>query len=105
MLSGVATSQTTAPSPILNNQINLGEIFSEQALNVQTVTDGVTASTTAQANGVSIGVANADASATSNQTNQGAVYAHGVVNIGADGGATTTVNTTCLLYTSDAADE
>ena len=46
MLSGVATSQTTSPSPVLNNQINLGEIFSEQTLNVQTVSEGVTASTT-----------------------------------------------------------
>ena len=44
MLSGVATSQTTSgstgPSPVLNSQINLGEIFSEQTLNVQTVSDG-----------------------------------------------------------------
>ena len=101
MLSGVATSpaafaQTVSPSPVLNSQVNLGEIFTEQSLNVQTVSDGVTASTTAQANGVSIGVTNADASATSNQDNQGTVYAHGVVDIGANAGTSSAVRTTAV---------
>lgn len=101
ILSAVVTSQpayaqTTSPSPVLNNQINLGELFSEQTLNVQTVSDGVTASTTAQANGVSIGVTNAEASADSTQENQGKVYAHGVVNVGADAGAASAVRTTAV---------
>lgn len=100
MLSGVATSpasaQATSPSPVLNSQINLGEIFSEQTLNVQTVSDGVTASTTAQANGVSVGVTNADASVTSDQTNQGAVYGHTVVDVGANAGATSALRTTAV---------
>lgn len=100
MLSGVATSQTTSgstgPSPVLNSQINLGEIFSEQTLNVQTVSDGVTASTTAQANGVSVGVTNADASVTSSQDNKGVVYGHGVVDVGADAGASSAVRTTAV---------
>lgn len=100
MLSGAATSlayaQATSPSPVLNNQVNLGEIFSEQTLNVQTVSDGVTASTTAQANGVSIGVTNADATATSNQDNQGTVYGHTVVDVGADAGASSAVRTTAV---------
>jgi hypothetical protein len=94
MLSGVATSQTTNPSPVLNSQINLGEIFSEQTLNVQTVSDGVTASTTAQANGVSVGVTNADAAVTSNQDNKGVVYGHALVDVAADGGAASAVRTT-----------
>ena len=96
MLSGVATSQTLSPSPVLNNQINLGEIFSEQTLNVQTVSEGVTASTTAQANGVSVGVTNADASVTSQQDNQGRVYGHAVVNIGANAGEAAAVRTTAV---------
>ena len=96
MLSGVATSQTTTPSPVLNNQINLGEIFSEQTLNVQTVSDGVTASTTAQANGVSVGVTNADAAVTSNQDNKGVVYGHGLVDVGANAGASSAVRTTAV---------
>ncbi len=95
MLSGAATSQTL-PSPVLNNQVNLGEIFSEQTLNVQTVSDGVTASTTAQANGVSVGVTNADASITSNQTNQGTVYGHTVVDVGVNAGASSAVRTTAV---------
>lgn len=96
MLSGAATSQTLSPSPVLNNQINLGEIFSEQTLNVQTVSDGVTASTTAQANGVSVGVTNADASITSNQTNQGSVYGHTVVDVGVNAGASSAVRSTAV---------
>lgn len=96
MLSGVATSQTVTPSPVLNNQLNLGEIFSEQTLNVQTVSDGVTASTTAQANGVSVGVTNADAAVTSYQDNQGTVYGHTVVDIGANAGASSAVRSTAV---------
>ena len=99
ILAAVATSpaaRAQQTSPVLNNQINLGEIFSEQALNVQTASDGVTASTTAQANGVSIGVTNADASVTSTQENQGKVYAHGVVDVGADAGAAAAARTTAV---------
>lgn len=100
MLSGVATSlafaQTVTPSPVLNNQINLGEIFSEQTLNVQTVSEGVTASTTAQANGVSVGVTNADAAVTSYQDNKGKVYGHTIVDIGANAGDAAAVRTTAV---------
>jgi hypothetical protein len=96
MLSGVATSQTLPSSPVLNSQVNLGEIFSEQTLNVQTVSDGVTASTTAQANGVSMGVTNADAAINSDQTNQGSVYAHGVVDVAANMGAAGAVRSTAV---------
>ena len=96
MLSGVATSQTLTPSPVLNSQINLGEIFSEQTLNVQTVSDGVTASTTAQANGVSVGVTNADASVRSSQDNQGKVYGHTIVDIGGSGGAASALRSTAV---------
>lgn len=96
MLSGVATSQTVTPSPVLNNQLNLGEIFSEQTLNVQTVSDGVTASTTAQANGVSVGVTNADADVTSTQDNQGSVYGHTVVDVGVSAGASSAVRSTAV---------
>lgn len=96
MLSGVATSQTTTPSPVLNNQINLGEIFSEQVLNVQTVSDGVTASTTAKANGVSVGVTNADAAVTSNQDNKALVSGYGAVDVASNAGASTAVRTTAV---------
>jgi len=60
------------------------------------MSDGVTASTTAQANGVSIGVTNADASASSNQENQGLVNAHSAVSIGAYAGGASAVRTTAV---------
>ncbi|WP_454758985.1 holdfast anchor protein HfaD [Caulobacter segnis] len=98
ILSGAVTSpayaQTTSPSPVLNNQLNLGEIFSEQTLNVQTVSDGVTASTVAQGTGISGGVTNADVAVTSNQENQGAIYAHTIVDVGANAGAASAVRST-----------
>jgi len=100
MLSGVATSpafaQAVTPSSVLNNQLNLGEIFSEQTLNVQTVTDGVTASATAQGTGLSGGVTNADVSATSYQDNQGKIYGHAIVDVGANAGATSAVRSTAV---------
>jgi len=95
MLSGVATSQT-APSTVLNNQINLGDVFAEQTLNVETVTDGFSASTIAPANSALISVQNTDASMTSNQENSGAVLAHGVVNVGTNGGANSNFTTTAV---------
>lgn len=95
MLSGVATSQT-APSTVLNNQINLGDVFAEQTLNVETVTDGFSASTIAPANSVLISVQNTDASMTSNQENSGAVLAHGVVNVATHGGNNSNVTTTAV---------
>ncbi|WP_419252092.1 holdfast anchor protein HfaD [Caulobacter sp. ErkDOM-YI] len=95
MLSGVATSQT-APSTVLNNQINLGDVFAEQTLNVETVTDGFSASTIAPANSALISVQNTDAAMTSNQENAGAVLAHGVVNVGANGGNNSNFTTTAV---------
>lgn len=102
MLSGVATSQT-APSTVLNNQINLGDVFAEQTLNVQTVTDGFSASTTAPANGAFVSVQNADAAMTSYQENQGQVLAHGVVNVATDGGATSNITTAAVGNSGTAA--
>jgi hypothetical protein len=95
MLSGVATSQTL-PGQVLNNQINLGEIFSEQTLNVQSVSEGFSATTTAPANSAFVSVQNADATMTSNQENYGQVTAHGVVNVAANGGANSNITTTAV---------
>lgn len=95
MLSGAATSQTL-PSQVLNNQINLGDVFAEQTLNVETVTDGFSATTTAPANSAFVAVQNTDATLSSNQENAGAVLAHGVVNVGTNGGANSNVTTTAI---------
>jgi hypothetical protein len=91
ILSGVATSQTT--SPVLNNQINLGDVFSEQTLNVQTVSEGFSATTTAPANSALVSVQDADATMTSNQDNSGVVLAHGVVNLTGVAGAGSNMTT------------
>jgi hypothetical protein len=95
MLSGVATSQT-APGEVLNNQIKFGDLFSEQTLNVQTVSEGFSATTTAAANSAFISAQRSDATVTSNQENYGQALAHGVVNVGANGGATSNVTTTAV---------
>ncbi|ALL12649.1 holin [Caulobacter henricii] len=95
MLSGVATSQT-APSTVLNNQINLGDVFAEQTLNVETVTDGFSASTIAPANSALVSVRDTDAVLTSNQDNSGQVLAHGVVNLGLNGGARSHITSTAV---------
>jgi hypothetical protein len=48
MLAGVATSQTV-PVQGSNDQLNVGGLFADQTLNVVTVDEGVTATTTAGA--------------------------------------------------------
>ena len=91
MLSGVATSQTTG-QPL--NQVNLGELFSEQTLNVETVTEGFSATTTTVANGLMVSAQRTDLSRDSNQENYGSVLAHGVVNVAANGGDNSNITTT-----------
>ncbi|WP_421737000.1 holdfast anchor protein HfaD [Caulobacter sp.] len=95
LLSEAATSQTL-PGQVLNNQINLGDVFAEQSLNVQTVSDGISATTTAPANSAFVSVQNADATMTSNQENSGQVLAHGVVNVSAYGGTASNITTTAV---------
>jgi hypothetical protein len=89
----VATSVAFAQGQVLNNQVNLGEVFTEQTLNVVTVEEGISATTTATGNTVGIGGERADVSATSNQVNSGAVYGHGVVNASGQMGASSDVTT------------
>jgi hypothetical protein len=93
MLAGVATSQTV-PGQGSNDQLNLGDINAEQTLNVVTAEE-VSATTTAGANTFGATVYNTDGSLTSNQVNQGAVLAHGVVNV-SDSMGDTNVTTTAV---------
>lgn len=95
MLAGVATSQTV-PGEVLNNQINLADVFSGQVLNVETVSEGFSATTTAVANSVLISGQRSDATVTSNQESYAPVLAHGVVNVGAYGGASSNISTTAV---------
>lgn len=91
MLAGVATSQTV-PSQGSNDQLNLGDISAEQTLDVVTAEE-VAATTTAGANTFGMTVYGADGGLTSNQDNQGAVLAHGVVNAGGAMGDTNLTTT------------
>lgn len=93
LASGVATSQTTQGS---NDQLNVGNLFADQTLNVVTADEGVTATTTAGANTFGMTVVNADGGLTSNQVNQGAVTAHGVVNVSSSMGDSSSVTTTAV---------
>ncbi|AYV49413.1 holin [Caulobacter flavus] len=88
-----AATSAFAQGQVLNDQLNLGEIFSEQTLNVVTVQEGVAASTSATGNNVDIASARVDLDVTSNQVNQGAVYGHAVVNASGSLGASSTVAT------------
>jgi hypothetical protein len=95
LLAGVATSQTV-PSPVLNDQLNLGDIFAGQVLNVVTVEEGVSAVTTAGANTMGMTVDGADGDLRSNQVNSGAVLAHGVVNVDGSTGSSSNVTSTAV---------
>lgn len=95
LASGVATSQTV-PVQGSNDQLNLGGIFADQTLNVVTADEGVTATTTAGGNTFGATTVNADAGLTSNQVNQGAIGAHGVVNVSGSMGDSSTVTTTAV---------
>ncbi|WP_340644598.1 holdfast anchor protein HfaD [Phenylobacterium sp.] len=88
---GVATSQT---STVLNNQLQLGDVFSQQTLNVETVSDSTTANTTATGNVYSASTDSSDLDVRSNQTSSGDILAHTVVNVAANSGAETSLTTT-----------
>ena len=68
-------------------------MFAEQTLNVQTVSEGFSATTTAPANSALVSVQDADATMTSNQDNSGVVRAHGVVNLTGVAGAGSNMTT------------
>ncbi len=69
--SGVATSQSTAT----NVQVQLGDVFSTQTLNVVDVSDATSATTTATGNAVTGAVETGSLSAQSTQTFAGTASA------------------------------
>ncbi|WP_304171966.1 holdfast anchor protein HfaD [Phenylobacterium aquaticum] len=86
---GAATSQT-APSSVLNTQIQLGDVFATQTLNVETVTDQTAAASGATANSYEAASTGNNIDMRSNQTAGGGVTAYTQVNVGSNSGATTT---------------
>ena len=96
---GAATSQT---STVLNNQVQLGDVFSQQTLNVETVSDSTTANTTASGNAYSASTDGSDLALRSNQTSSGNVLANTVVNVDTNSGAQTYLSTTATGNLGDA---
>ncbi|MBO9709069.1 MAG: holdfast anchor protein HfaD [Caulobacter sp.] len=95
MLVGAATSQTL-PSAFQNDQTNIGAVTAEQTLDVVTADEGVAAASTAGGNTVGFTVNGADGAATSNQTNQGPIYAHTVVDASGSLGDSSNITTTAV---------
>lgn len=100
VLCGAATSQTL-PSEVINNQVQAGDIFSQGALNIVTVEEGVDASTSATGNSVQAYADQADMAVTSNQTVVGSVVGQTVVNVTGSLGEESYVSTTALGNTAD----
>ena len=96
LCAGAATSQ------IVNNQVQLGDVFATQQLDVVTASSDTTAVTTATGNSLGGTVQSGDLDIQSHQSVAGAVAAQTVVNIAADGGDTTSMTTAATGNTGDA---
>ncbi|WP_162244308.1 MULTISPECIES: holdfast anchor protein HfaD [unclassified Phenylobacterium] len=87
-----ATSQTP-PSAVLNNQIQLGDVFSQQTLNVVEVSDFTTGASTASGNAYSAAASRYDADMRSYQETQGQVTADTRLDVASSSGQTTSLST------------
>jgi hypothetical protein len=98
---GAATSQT-APSSVLNNQVQLGDVFSGQTLNVETITDQTVGASHATGNTYQATTDGQDVDVRSNQTANGAVTGDTRLNVANNSGAATQVTTTAVGNTGEA---
>jgi hypothetical protein len=97
LLCAAGTSQAqTPPSGVLNNQIQLGDVFATQTINVVSVTDGVGAQTNATGNNLIGATDGADLNITSNQTMAGSAIASTTVNATGTLGDSSQINTTAI---------
>lgn len=90
---GVATSQT-APSSVLNNQIQLGDVFATQTLDVQNVTDQTVAESHGSGNQYQATAEEQNVDVISNQTASGNVTGYTRLNVTQNSGAVTSLSTT-----------
>lgn len=97
-----ATSAAAQDGTVLNNQIQLGDVFATQTLNVVSSTEGTNAATNATGNAVVAGADGVDMAITSNQTNAGATQAVTTVNVSSAMGASSQINTTAIGNAADA---
>jgi len=97
LLCAAATSQAqTPPSEVINNQIQLGDVFGTQVLDVVEVSEGVSAETSATGNNLIGSTEGADLNITSNQTMAGSTIASTTVNVTTDMGETSQINTSAI---------
>lgn len=96
-MCAVATSQSTVD----NSQVQSGDVLSTQTLNVVSVTDGSTATTTATGNSVSSAVQTGALDVQSTQILTGAVQGQTTLNVDANAGALTTLTTAATGNTGD----
>jgi len=102
VLCAAATSHAQPqPSAVINNQIQLGDVFDSQTINVVTVEEGVGAETGATGNSVLAAADRSDLAITSNQTMVGATRAQTVVNATAGLGDSSQINTTATGNVAD----
>ncbi|HPA38927.1 MAG TPA: holdfast anchor protein HfaD [Phenylobacterium sp.] len=87
---GTATSQT---STVLNNQVQLGDVFADQTLNVVTVDQQTSATTGATANSFEAASNGSTVDMRSNQYANGGVASNTLLNVGAYSGAATNLST------------
>jgi len=96
--AGTSVAQDTV---VLNDQVQLGDVFAEQTLNVVDVEDQTTAVTTATGNALSGAVEGGTLTLTSSQTMQGDATAQTTLNIDGENGQAT-ILTEAVANTGDA---
>lgn len=97
-LNPAAISQST----VNNTQVQLGDVFSTQTLNVVDVSDSTTATTSASGNTVSSAVVSGSLNVQSSQTMSANANAQTTVNVTTNAGAQAVLNTSALGNGSDA---
>ncbi|MFI4934061.1 MAG: holdfast anchor protein HfaD [Caulobacterales bacterium] len=97
LLAGTATSQST----VSNTQVQAGDVFSSQTLDVVTASSDTTATTTATGNSFVGSVVSGGVTVTSSQTVSGALQAQTVLNVASDAGPSTTLTTAATGNSGD----
>lgn len=98
-----AAATSYAQSPVLNEQIQLGDLFSSQTLNVEEVTDQTVGVATSSANSFDARVDGGDLDVTSYQESGGAVGSQVTANVSVSSGASTTLASNATGNVGDAA--
>ncbi len=96
-----ATSARAQDASVINNQIQLGDIFATQTLDVIDVEEGIGAETAATGNSVLAGAQGVDMAVTSNQTMAAGAQAVTTANVAGFMGVTSQVNTSAIGNAAD----